>query len=323
VKTGELFIEQVLIGAVMLLAAGLPWTPEILRLVRGPDALLGLGGGAALVGAAYLLGILGDRLADTLTEEIERHQRVRFALTRVLAAAGPARRLPPLSGSGWDDPFPEDRLRMAVLREAPAVVQWMDYHRSRVRVTRALAVWLPAVTLSGVVGVARLSPVTTVAANVAWVLAPCVVYAAVAWQVSRRYAGHDARSAVPGRGWPRAPRTDSPAAYDYGVANGFGDDSRSSRERRRRTLRRVLLDDPAVDGAMVLIALSLGLTCVPPFLAAANAVALAGGVLTLLSSWSWWRISWTFRAYLLQAGSSAVSFEHADQRGNEAAHRAR
>jgi len=301
-KTGELFVEQVLIGSVMMVAAGLPWAPEILCLAREQGTALGVAGGAALVGVAYLLGILGDRLADTLTEEIERHQRLRFALTRRLAAAGPAPRLPPPGESGWDDPFPEDRLRLAVLRDAPAVVQWMDYHRSRVRITRAMAVWLPAVTLAGVVAAARLSPVMSIASNPTWAVVPYAVFGAVAWLMSRRHAARDTRPAALGGGWPRAPRTDSPAAYDYGVANGFADDGRSSRDRRRRTLRQVLMGDPAVGGGAALIALSLGLTLVPPVQGAPAAAALAGAVLGVLSSWSWWRISWTFRTYLLQAG---------------------
>jgi hypothetical protein len=302
VKTGELLVEQVLIGSLMMVAAGLPWAPEILRMAREPGSALGIAGGASLVGVAYLLGILGDRLADTLTEEIERHQRLRFALTRRLAAAAPPRRLPPPGEGRWEDPFPEDRLRLAVLRDAPAVVQWMDYHRSRVRITRAMAVWLPALTLAGVVAAARLSPVTSIASRPVWAVVPVAVYGAVAWVMSRRHSAQDSRPASLGRGWPRAPRTDSPTAYDYGVANGFADDERSSRDRRRRTLRRVLLSDPAVRGGAALIALSLGLALVPPVQGAPAAAALAGVVVGILSSWSWWRISWTFRTYLLQAG---------------------
>jgi hypothetical protein len=293
VKTGELFVEQVLIGFVMLAAVAVPWAPEVLALARRPEPFFGVVVGAALLGLAYLIGILGDRVADTLTEGLERHQRLRFALTRRLAERGSAARLSPPRERAWDDPFPEDRLRLAVLRDAAPVVQWLDYHRSRVRITRALAVWLPALTLSAVIASARLSPNSGIAATHAWLVVTVAVYVAAA-----------ARVAFPGRhaSKRRAPRTDSPEAYDYGVSNGFADDGTASRERRRRTLRLIVLDDPAVRGGLVLHGLALALSFLPPFQTTMVGVAVTGAALGILSSWTWWRISWTFRTYLLEAG---------------------
>src|SRR5581483_2899312 len=155
VKTGELFVEQVLIGALLLATGVLPWAPEIMARVADKDTSLALVAAATLLGTAYVLGILGDRVADTLTESLDQHHRLRFALARLLVDGGPAARLQPPEQAPWRDPFREDRLRLTVLRDAGPVVAWLDYHRSRARVARALAVWMPALTLSAVIAGAR------------------------------------------------------------------------------------------------------------------------------------------------------------------------
>jgi hypothetical protein len=98
-KTTEIFIEQVLVGFLLLLAFALPYTTEIWSSLLSPpittsdqDAAAGnggsgtndlfktLGAGAVLVGIAYLLGLLFDRYADQITQPLERHIRTLVAI---------------------------------------------------------------------------------------------------------------------------------------------------------------------------------------------------------------------------------------------------
>lgn len=295
-KTTEIFVEQVLIGALVLGAAFLPWWPEVSRLF-GPNGIGTLGGGVAALGVAYLLGILCDRLADTLTEDLERHHRLRFALAwPALRDVAPPRK----ETTDWKDPFPEDDLRLKALRDAEPVVAWLDYHRSRVRLTRALAVFLPAAAFAAVLTVARLAPSPGWAPGPQWIVLVPVVYTLVVllgWRRRDRTATLDARRPV----WPLAPKTYETEAYHYGHDQGFAMNDDASRSRRWRSMARVLLEDPAAQGAALLhataIAVALGTGR-----AAIVGVALAGAGLTVLSAWSWWRISGTFRHYLRQAG---------------------
>jgi hypothetical protein len=295
VKTTEIFVEQVLIGALVFGTALLPWWPEVSSLFAS-NGVGTLGGGVAALGAAYLVGILCDRLADTLTEDLERHHRLRFALAwPVLRDVAPPRR----ETTDWKDPFPEDELRLTVLRDAEPVVAWLDYHRSRARLTRALAVFLPAATFAAVLTVARLVPPAGWAPGPRLIVLVPVVYALVVllgWR-RRDHATLDARRPI----WPLAPKTYEADAYHYGHDQGFAINDDASRSRRWRSLARVLLEDPSVQGAALLhataIAVALGAGR-----AAIVGVAVAGAGLTVLSAWSWWRISATFRHYLRQAG---------------------
>jgi hypothetical protein len=77
-KTAELQVEHVLIGAVVLATGLVPWLPELSRWVEHHD------------NALNLVGIMFDRLADTLTEPLERHQRLRFGLRQRFIIAMPS-----------------------------------------------------------------------------------------------------------------------------------------------------------------------------------------------------------------------------------------
>jgi hypothetical protein len=301
VKTTDLFVEQVLIGALLLSAALLPWLPELAARRAGLDGIAGLLGGAIALGAAYLLGIVGDRLADTLTEGLERHHRLRFAL------AWPALqdRERPRTALDWVDPFPEDALRLAVLRDAAAVVAWLDYHRSRVRLTRALAVFLPAVTVAAVLGAAgsdwtagtRWGP----APGAGWIAVVPAVYGLVIARLAALGRSSPRGKARGASAWLQAPRTHQPEAYDYGKDQGFTADDGASQRARRRTLARILARDSAVQGAALLHLAAIGLAVATgPGTVVGLAVGAAG--LTALSAWSWWRISATYRHYLRQVG---------------------
>jgi hypothetical protein len=147
-RTTELFVEQVFVGFLVLLIPALPFHPELLKHSAAVNALGTFGSvavAAALVGAPYLLGVVFDRLADSLLRGLEQHNRLRFALAK----------LKTWPKEGWEDPFPEDRLRVRIFAQGGALVEWLDYLRWRIRLTRALTVFGPGITLALVLATAR------------------------------------------------------------------------------------------------------------------------------------------------------------------------
>lgn len=138
-KTTDVYIEQVLMGLLVLLTAGLffldHW-PEFSASSKDIGvAFLALGG-------SYLLGILYDRFADTLLQNLEQHNRLAIAIKRM-----DANEVADSKGSAGEDPFPEERLRIAILEKAPGLARYSDYLRTRIRLTRAIATILPALSV--------------------------------------------------------------------------------------------------------------------------------------------------------------------------------
>jgi hypothetical protein len=133
-KTTEIFVEQVIIGFLVLLIAALPFYPAVMgqsKLVEGWGASFSFA--AAAVGAAYLLGIVFERFADSLVAGLTEYQRRRIA-----------------DPGHWWGRYPEARLRIAILRAGGSSAEWHDYLRSRVRLSRAFAVFLPGLSFAGV-----------------------------------------------------------------------------------------------------------------------------------------------------------------------------
>jgi hypothetical protein len=139
-KSTELFVEQTLTGFLVLSAAAAPFVGvEILQEVSDEaKGGLDIGSAAGAIGAAYLLGVIFDRFADTLLERFNRWNRLLFAIELKNKNEG----LSP------HDPFPEDRLQIEVIHEGGEAWEWMDYLRARIRTARAMAAFVPAVTLS-------------------------------------------------------------------------------------------------------------------------------------------------------------------------------
>ena len=139
-KSTELFVEQTLTGFLVLSAAVAPFAGvEILQEVSDEaKGGLDIGSAAGAIGAAYLLGVVFDRFADTLLERFNRWNRLLFAIELKEKNEG----LSP------QDPFPEDRLQIEVIHEGGEAWEWMDYLRARIRTARAMAAFVPAVTLS-------------------------------------------------------------------------------------------------------------------------------------------------------------------------------
>jgi hypothetical protein len=125
-RTTEVFIDQVLIGFVVLAIFILPFLDMSLPFDVSAAQ------GVVLTGTAYLIGIPFDRFANTLLSGLEQRHRLRYAWDKRVPA--------------MDDPFPEEQLITKVLTSEGAAADWLNYLRSRVRLSRALAAFLPALT---------------------------------------------------------------------------------------------------------------------------------------------------------------------------------
>ena len=249
-KATEVFVEQVLIGFLLLLALALLFSRELGEAWRNagldPDVPLQIAAGMGLVGTAYLVGIPFDRFVDTVLARVE--QRLRLDYAAELHAANPTD----------GDPFPVGAWRMAVLRGEAGALAYMNYLRSRIRLSRALAVSGPALTLAAMLAVA---PERSLALAVSVGVGLLVLYA-IAFQLGAKHS-------LPKTGtmnhatWKRGKFLAEPAARCLALAN-FGSLALC-----------LLLWDARVFG-----------------------VAVAGDILTSLSAWSWVRITRTFHDFL-------------------------
>lgn len=137
-KTTEVFIEQVLIGFIVLLVGAMLFWEKVHPILfkdagAGKDDLIGkLLASAAFVGIAYLIGIIYDRCADTLLQYLEQSQRVNFALAKYQ--------------NNLTDPFPENELLIRILDAESAVTTYASYLRARMRLSRALTTLVPTLT---------------------------------------------------------------------------------------------------------------------------------------------------------------------------------
>lgn len=132
-NTTELFVDQVLIGAVVLFVGIMVVDPQSVHDLSSPSLTFG----AIFLGAAYLIGILYDRFADTLLEDLERHHRILF----LLRGRDPDNK---------KDPFPEEKFRASLLDKEGAA-KYESYLRTRMRLARATATLCPAVGIAAMV----------------------------------------------------------------------------------------------------------------------------------------------------------------------------
>jgi hypothetical protein len=262
-KSTELFVEQTLTGFLVLTAAAAPFLPWD-TLGKLPDEAKGgvdISSAAGAIGAAYLLGIIFDRFADTLLERFNRWNRLLFAIELKEKNEG----LSP------HDPFPEDRLQIEVIHRGDEAWEWMDYLRSRIRIARAMAAFVPALTLSILLAMGLRDSQGTVKAALGTVVAAYVV----AFLVSR----------ILEKSSRRMPKT---------FHLRTDEDCQRARANMRTTR------EPAFWLAVFLIALGLALIAVgnAPARGAMAAALATGTVLGAISAWVWWRTTITFMQFL-------------------------
>jgi hypothetical protein len=262
-KTTELFVEQTLTGFLILAAGAAPFLSweKIEKLSGEAKGGVDISSAAGAIGIAYLLGVIFDRFADTLLERINRWNRLLFAidLKEENKALSP------------DDPFPEDRLQIEVIDKGHEAWEWMDYLRSRIRLARAMTVFVPAVTLSMELAVGFRDHPRMIRAVLAIVVAAYMATFLVSQMLERS-------------------RRRLPKTYDLHT----DEDCQNARAQMRATT------EPAFWLGVFLLALGLGLITLGngPGRAGMAAVLAGGAVLTAISAWAWWRTTGTFMQFL-------------------------
>lgn len=277
-RTSELLVEPLLIGFAVLITAAFLGSPDLERWFLGAS-LENVAGPAV---AAYLAGVVFDRLADTILGPLEHHHRLQFAL-----------RVRNFSGS---DPFPEDTYHIRVMHNE---VAWThaSYLRSRIRIIRALLVLTPAL---GVAVAVRTATATTL---VRFLALSCVlwVYLIVGVNAARRRDPMTAarlNSSDASIGDP--PRTDGPSDSD--VRKWY----QTKAGALSPLVAFVIRNEPAswsvlmlagVAGAVGLAAGDLGLS-----------LSLITGmlILTAVLTFCWWRITETFFVFVQNYARSGV-----------------
>jgi hypothetical protein len=139
-NTAEMALEQLLAGMLTLVVLFLPFVDPW----ADPAVLSRVHVLAAMVGAAYLLGAVFDKIYDAILGGAEQWARLRH----VDAARA--------DGPRPDDPFAQDRIE-ARLRGHEGALARMNSLRSRIRLTRTLAVLAPLIAVSLVVWDATVS----------------------------------------------------------------------------------------------------------------------------------------------------------------------
>jgi len=262
-KTTELFVEQTLTGFLVLAAGTAPFLSwETLEKLPGEaKGGIDISSTAGAIGVAYLLGVIFDRFADTLLERFNRWNRLLFAidLKEDNKALSP------------EDPFPEDRLQIEVIQKGDEAWEWMDYLRSRIRIERAMAAFIPAVILSTELVVGLRDRPDIVRAVLAFVVAAYVA----AFLVSQ----------ILERSSRRLPKT-----YDLHT----DEDCRAARAKM------IAMTEPSLWLGVFLFGLGLGLIVVSPAPARLGMAGILGigTVLTAISVWAWWRTTGTFMQFL-------------------------
>ncbi len=276
-KSTEIFVEQVLIGGMVLVMFSPLVGDDVLALLAPIGGVQAVAAGAALLGAAYLVGIVYDRWADTVLEDIEQHGR----WTRVQWWQRNPRKA--------DDPFPEGRYRMRLL-DRSAAADYAGYLRSRVRLSRALASLLPGLCVAYVLWKTRAA-----SPSVAWWAAGGLLGAIYALMFvaqlargtlhrrHRRRKGEQAGGDAPG--WYRVPKT------------WEGSAARQAELYERRGVLGLAVHEPAAWGGVALTALGC-VVAVRGNTPGLIAVPLVGAVVTYLVGWTWWRISHTYWQFL-------------------------
>jgi hypothetical protein len=307
-KTTELYIEQVIIGLLVLSIAALPWVPELKDTLGG----INIAEGSVLLGVAFLLGIPFDRFADTLSERLDRHNRLQFALDKWVGNAFPKPKPAPELHELVHDIFAEDDFRLKVLKDKDALVNWIDYHRSRIRLVRALAVYGPALTLSLTLAMSR--RVNGMPPDKIYIWLSITAAAYVLWGIitsppkslRKRIKKRRIRRALFGE---ELPRTDRRRFRKYARKWYRIDPTGMLQETTRGGFQiwssewRSLVVPVSVLVAALWFGIEYG------FKPASKTAWVAGmGVLvTVISAWSWWRINMTYRTYLYDLGRTRLA----------------
>lgn len=279
-NTTELFAEQVLIGLLVIVTGGLVFFHRLEPLyndLSSEDSLFGqLLAGGLVLGTAYLVGMVYDRMADTLLQDLESHCLLQFALMPFGLRHGKLRQftLPD------EDPFEVSKYRIQVLANEQVTAQ-AEYYRTRIRLTRAMTTVLPATTIALLLAIDHRSRGQTPS----WLFVAAslpVVYAVVF-----------------GFKWFSKLLKRPPKTFDIKGIRDYMQEARMLCDRfaRPKPVFLVFWADEVWIGLGILLILASVL-----IISSGSYylfwILLAGLVLTIVVGWSWWRISNTFYAFL-------------------------
>jgi hypothetical protein len=273
-KTTEIFIEQVIIGFIVLAICLLPVHSAIESYSSGKDVFVVV----AAVGVAYLLGIIFNRYADACVQRYEQHLRARYAIELSPLPDEPA------------DPFPEDRYRIQQLRAGSGVIEWFNYLRSTIRLSRALAVFTPGLTLAGVMAIRSWPNFDVTAAWGYYVLAAA-------------YLGLPVISLVTGKslfGSDVVPKTyDRVEMKKYRSKRALGEDAVKPRfEHLFRQATDLVWSPVMTGGILIFAAATIQAAGNSPHRDVAVVLTACGFAFTILSAWAWATMQKTFMKYL-------------------------
>ena len=235
-----------------------------------------IGLGAAFVGTAYWMGILYDRVADTLMQDFERHGRLWVALNSHKALSR--------TYQEGEDVFKEAQLRFA-LQMNSNLTEWADYLRVRIRLTRALATLFPSLT-------------------VIWLLMELdnrLSWAQGAWFAGGIYAIAFLLKLLGYTYQP--PRTD-----DADGLNEYVCWHRRPGKKSKYELKLSWCDplDSSFLSGLVALVLCYWLLYNNAQFGTLWWLPLTGAALTWLTAWVWWRISRTFFQYLMTSKGTST-----------------
>jgi hypothetical protein len=276
-KTTAIFIEQVIIGFIVLAISLLPVHSAITPPSKDPLGTKDVFVAAAAVGVAYLLGIIFDRYADACAQRYERHLRARYAIELAAALTEPAA-----------DPFPEDRYRIQQLRAEKGVTEWFNYLRSTIRLSRGLTVFVPGLTLAAVMAI-RSSAKFDVTAIWGYYILIAI------------YLGLPVISMSLGNSiWGDfVARTDQPDRLKrYALDRGLGSNAGRPLFASKLTQLMDFLWSPCVVGGTLLFAAATVQAITSPDRNLALVAVGSGFAFTLLSAWAWATMQNTFMRYL-------------------------
>lgn len=272
-KTTELFVEQVLIGLLVISIVGLVVydyaNPFVTLDSLGSFELIVTGG--LLIGSAYLIGMVYDRLSDTLLQDFESHCRIHFIVSSMKPED-----LTELLDTG-KDPFEEGKYRIIILSN-PQATNHMEYLRSRIRLTRSLTTLLPALMVSSllVLDHEKANPFRLEFA----IAIPIAYFLTLLLKMREK---------------PKGP----PKTYQTLALRAYLNDwtlPKCSKQRTRAGLKFSWRDEVWI--GMGLLALTSTLQVLANWSYARVSILFAGLLLTIIVGWSWWRISLTFYSFL-------------------------
>jgi len=278
-KTTEIFVEQVIIGGLVILIGYILFPQDVekcLKCFDGTFAQISLG--VLLVGAAYLIGIVYDRLTDTMFQDLERHCRWSYLFSK----------------KGFDevwecvqsdkDPYPENQYRIAVLKSDSAVYK-EDYFRRRLRLTRAFATLIPGVSIAIVLHIYK------GCTNEAWYTfkAALIPVAYLLAFLSKNTKYEFIRGEIP------------PKTNDFNTEEKKKKIETYCENYKSKRKRNFLLFTFFDRAFIVLFFIFWCITIVEAFLSEQIkfiSVMLAGTILATIVTWTWWRIYYTYFDFL-------------------------